>query len=103
MMLAKVIGTVVCTIKYPTLEARTLLLLQPVTKDGVPRGRPLVAVDAVGAGVTETVYWCRGKEASLAFDSEVPTDASIVGIVDQITTPEIAGAKPAAKPTGGRR
>jgi hypothetical protein len=46
----------------------------------------LVAVDAVGAGYRETVYWCRGKEASLAFDgAEVPTDASIVGIVDQIT------------------
>jgi microcompartment protein CcmK/EutM len=103
MMLAKVIGTVVATVKYPTLEARKLLLIQPVTKDGVPRGRPLVAVDAVGAGVTETVYWCRGKEAALAFDTEVPTDASIVGIVDQITTAELPAVRPATKPTGGRR
>jgi len=103
MMLAKVIGTVVATVKYPTLAARKLLLIQPVTKDGVPRGRPLVAVDAVGAGVSETVYWCRGKEAALAFESEVPTDASIVGIVDQITAVEFAPAKAAAKPTGGRR
>jgi microcompartment protein CcmK/EutM len=85
MMLAKVIGTVVCTVKYPTLEGRKLLLLQPVNKDGVKRGKPLVGIDAVGAGVGETVYWCRGREAALAFDHEVVSDASIVGIVDEIT------------------
>ena len=85
MMLAKVIGTVVCTVKYPTLEGRKLLLLQPVNKDGVPRGKTLVGIDAVGAGVGETVYWCRGREAALAFDHEVVSDASIVGIVDEIT------------------
>jgi microcompartment protein CcmK/EutM len=85
MMLARVIGTVVATVKYPTLEGRKLLLIQPVTREGVPRGKPLVAIDAVGAGVHETVYWCRGREAALAFDHEVISDASIVGIVDQIT------------------
>lgn len=88
MMLAKVIGTVVCTVKYPTLEGRTLLLLQPVNKDGVARGKTLVGIDAVGAGVGETVYWCRGREAALAFDREVVSDASIVGIVDEITAAE---------------
>ncbi len=96
MMLAKVIGTVVCTVKYPTLEGRKLLLLQPVNKDGVARGKTLVGIDAVGAGVGETVYWCRGREAALAFDSEVVSDASIVGIVDEITAaeaePNTAGA-----------
>jgi microcompartment protein CcmK/EutM len=88
MMLAKVIGTVVCTVKYTTLEGRKLLLLQPVNKDGVARGKTLVGIDAVGAGVGETVYWCRGREAALAFDSEVVSDASIVGIVDEITAAE---------------
>lgn len=86
MMLARVVGNVVATVKHDALTGRTLLLIQPITKDGQDRGRPLVAVDAVGAGYRETVYWCRGKEASLAFDgAEVPTDASIVGIVDEIT------------------
>ena len=85
MMLAKVIGTVVCTVKYPTLEGCKLLLLQPVNKDGAARGKPLVGIDAVGAGVGETVYWCRGREAALAFDHEVVSDASIVGIVDEIS------------------
>ena len=93
MMLARVIGSVVCTIKYPALEGYKLLLIQPISKEGEPRGRPLVAVDAVGAGYRETVYWCRGREAALAFKGEVPTEASIVGIVDSITAPG-AGASP---------
>ena len=87
MMLAKVIGTVVCTVKFPTLEGRKLLLLQPVTKDGVPKGKTMVGLDAVGAGVGETVYWCRGREAALAFNPEVVSDCSIVGIVDEISVP----------------
>ncbi len=99
MMLAKVIGTVVCTVKYPTLEGRKLLLLQPVNKDGEPRGKTMVGIDAVGAGVGETVYWCRGREAALAFDREVVSDCSIVGIVDQITArTEVQSAGSAAGP-----
>ncbi len=85
MMLGRVIGTVVASAKFSALEGQKLLLIQPVDKNGVPRGRPLVAVDAVGAGFHETIYWCRGREASLAFDGEVSTDAAVVGIVDQIT------------------
>jgi microcompartment protein CcmK/EutM len=86
MMLAKVIGKVVASAKYPALAGHKLLLIQPISRQGAPRGRALVALDAVGAGFGETVYWCRGREASLAFDGEVPSDASIVGIVDEITS-----------------
>ena len=86
MMLARVIGNVVSTIKDPGLEGRKLLLIQPLTRDGKPKGRPLVGIDSIGAGFGETVYWCRGKEASLAFTGEVPSDCSIVGIVDMITS-----------------
>jgi ethanolamine utilization protein EutN len=87
MMLARVIGNVVCTIKDRNLEGRKLLLIQPLTRDLTPKGRPLVGIDSIGAGFGETVYWCRGKEASLAFTAEVPSDCSIVGIVDTITQP----------------
>jgi len=97
MMLAKVIGTVVCTVKFPALEGRKLLLLQPVNKDGAPRGKTLVGIDAVGAGVGETVYWCRGREAALAFKPEVISDASIVGIVDEITVPQASGPRAPAE------
>ena len=84
MMLARVIGNVVSTIKDRGLEGRKLLLLQPLNRDGQARGRPLVGIDSIGAGFGELVYWCRGKEASLAFKGEVPSDCSIVGIVDAI-------------------
>ena len=58
-------------------------MLQPLDADGNAVGRTLVAVDAVGAGVGETVFFVRGKEASFPFHpTEVPTDAGIVGIVD---------------------
>lgn len=85
MMLGRVIGNVVATAKHSGLEGKKLLLIQPVTREGKPRGRVLVAADAVGAGFRETIYWCRGREASLAFQGEVPADAAVVGIVDAIT------------------
>ncbi len=97
MMLARVIGRVVSTAKHPRLTGQKLLLLQPVKSDGSPRGRPLVAVDAIGAGFKETVYWCRGREAALAFGGEVPTDAAVVGIVDAITTGPPAPARKASR------
>jgi len=83
MQLAKVIGDVVVTRKDENLTGVTLLVLQPLAADGSPIGRTLVAVDAVGAGVGETVFFVRGKEASFPFyPTEVPTDAGVVGIVD---------------------
>ena len=83
MQLARVIGTVVITRKDEGLAATTLLLVQPLNADHEPAGRPLVAVDAVGAGVGEEVFFVRGKEASFPFyPGEPPVDAGIVGIVD---------------------
>ena len=83
MQLAKVIGDVVVTRKDENLGSRTLLILQPIGADGGAVGRTLVAVDAVGAGVGETVFFVRGKEASFPFlPTEVPADAGVVGIVD---------------------
>ncbi len=80
MYLGKVIGRVVSSVKDPALEARTLLLIHRI-----PNGPAVVAVDAVGAGAGETVYVCRGREAACAFTpAEVPTEATVVAIVDQI-------------------
>ena len=88
MLLGRVIGNVVCTMKNPSLEGRTLLLVQPLDRRGRDKGKPLVAIDSVGAGAGETVYWCRGREASFPFlPTEVPTEATIVGIVDTIHIP----------------
>ncbi len=83
MQIAKVIGTVVSTVKNESLNGRKLLIVQTVDPDLKPKGAPMVALDAVGAGVGELVFWCRGKEASFPFKrEETPTDCTIVGIVD---------------------
>ncbi len=83
MQLARVIGTVVATVKNESLQGRTLLVIQSLNKDLEPAGKPMVAVDSVGAGIGELVFWCRGKEASFPFKREdTPTDCTIVGIVD---------------------
>jgi microcompartment protein CcmK/EutM len=81
--LAKVIGDVVITRKDENLAGLTLLVLQPIAADGTATGRTLVAVDSMGAGVGETVFFVRGKEASFPwYPTEVPADAGVVGIVD---------------------
>ena len=83
MQLAKVIGDVVATRKDENLVGAKLLILQPIAADGQPAGRTLVAIDAVGAGRGEHVFFVRGKEAAFPFyPSEPPVDAGIVGIVD---------------------
>ena len=86
MQIARVVGTVVTTTKDAQLANIKLLLVQPLTPEREPAGRPLVAVDAVGAGVGEEVFFVRGKEASFPFyPAEPPVDAGIVGIVDHWT------------------
>ena len=80
MYLAKVIGRVVSSVKDQALEGKKLLLVRRL-----PNGPAVVAIDAVGAGAGETVYVCRGREAAFAFKpQEVPTEASIVAIIDSI-------------------
>ncbi|MGH9416813.1 MAG: EutN/CcmL family microcompartment protein [Terriglobales bacterium] len=87
MFLARVVGCVIATVKDPGMQSHKLLLVRPLpVGGGDARARPartLVALDAVGAGVGETVTCCRGKEASLAWrPAQVPTDLAIVGILD---------------------
>lgn len=85
MRLARVMGSVCATHKDPQLEGLKLLLIQPLGSDGSDIGAPIVALDAVGAGAGETVYWSGRREACLAFDPAVPSDASVTGIVDSVT------------------
>ena len=80
MYLGKVIGRVVSSVKDEALEGKKLLLIRRL-----PNGPSVVAVDAVGAGAGETVYVCRGREAAFAFKpQEVPTEATVVAIVDKV-------------------
>ncbi len=86
MQIGRIIGDVVASRKEPHLDGIAMLLVQPLTADGKAAGRPLVAVDSVGAGVGEHVFFVRGKEASFPFHPvQVPADAGIVGIIDHWT------------------
>jgi ethanolamine utilization protein EutN len=86
MILARVVGQVVSTMKRPQFEGAKLLLIQPETPDGQRRGHTLLAIDAVGAGVSERVIVVlEGRAAGEALGRKLsPVDAAIVGIVDQV-------------------
>jgi len=86
MHLAKVIGTVVATVKYETLEGIKLLLIQPIDEEQKKKGEPLVAVDPnMQAGEGMVVTFVVGREGSLGLPIPfAPVDAGIVGIVDDI-------------------
>jgi ethanolamine utilization protein EutN len=98
-ILGRVIGKVVATMKNASLTGQRFLIVQPLDRNGRDKGKPLVALDSVGAGAGETVYWCRGREASFPFlPAEVPTEATIVAIVDRVNISSGGpGASPAAK------
>ncbi len=83
MQVARVMGEVVATMKDANLTGMKLLVLQPLTAAGEPSGRTVVAIDSVGAGVGEQVFFVRGREAAFPFyPAEPPTDAAVIGIVD---------------------
>ena len=85
MFLGRVVGCVWSTAKASGLEGQRLLIVQPLTPEMEITGKRIVCTDATGAGAGELVYWCRGRESSFPFlPKEVPTDSTIVGIIDSI-------------------
>ena len=92
MELAKVIGTVVATEKHESLVGVRLLLIQPQDHNGDPAGGPIVAADALQAGVGDTVKWITGREAALTLPQTfAPVDCAIVSIVDSVWADEDQG------------
>ncbi len=86
MQLARVIGEVVATMKDANLVGIKLLVVQPIAPSGDDAGRILVALDSIGAGVGEHVFFVRGREAAYPFyPVEPPADATVIGIVDHWT------------------
>lgn len=83
MKLARVVGRVFCSRQTETVGGKTLLLIQPIAwEDKRPQGDLLVAMDAVGAGASEEVFWVAAREAAVAFPDLPPVDAAVVGIVE---------------------
>ena len=90
MLLARVIGNVVSTRKVDNLTGAKLLVVEPVDFESLePAGKPLVAVDAVGAGEKEIVLVVQGSSARLTPATEgSPVDAAIMAIVEFIDVGE---------------
>ena len=86
MQIAMVVGTVVATKKHAALEGAKLLLVQPQTPEGEPRGPVLLAIDSVGAGIGERVLVViEGKAAGDALGRKAAAvDAAVIGIVDVV-------------------
>ena len=85
MLIARVVGRLVATVKQDTLSAVALQWIQPLTAAGVAVGRPIVAVDRVGVGPGEVVYYITSREAALTLDDPfAAVDAGIVGKIDWV-------------------
>lgn len=85
MLLGRVRGTVVATVKDPRLLGHRLLVVEPHTFQRRPDGLKFVAVDLVGAGADEWVLYVKGREAANALaDPFNPSDRALLAIVDEI-------------------
>lgn len=86
MLLGKVIGTLVNCQSYAGLEGVPMLVVQPLTKERVAKGDPIICADSTSmAGPDELVYYEGGREAAMALrETFVPVDHTIVGIVDDV-------------------
>lgn len=85
MLIAKVVGSVVATLKHDLLKTTKLLLVSPADVKGNVTGAPFLAVDLVGAGEGELVIVSQGSSARVATgQSSSPADAAIVGILDSL-------------------
>lgn len=88
MFLGKVIGNIWATQKYEALKSFKLLFVQPINAEYQELGEPIVAVDTVGAGPGETIFYITASEAVIPLPVDMaPVDASIVGIVDTLNLP----------------
>jgi ethanolamine utilization protein EutN len=85
MNLARVIGTVWATCKDENLAGAKMQIIQPFDHKNNKIGAPIIAVDTVGAGQGELVYYVTAREATIPYPTRIaPIDASIVGIVDWV-------------------
>jgi ethanolamine utilization protein EutN len=87
MLLGRVKGTAVCTLKYPGTEGLKLLIVQPLNKHLEPVGALQVAADVVDAGIGDLCVMVRSREAALSLPDIkfVPVDLALIGIVDELT------------------
>lgn len=87
MLLGRVAGSAVCTVKHPGTAGLKLLLVQPLDRTLAPQGPLQAAADTVDAGRGDLCVMVRSREASLALPGEkvVPIDLALVGVVDELS------------------
>ena len=100
MYAAKIIGSAVCTCKEQKLVGLKMLVVQPISLLTLENeGKPVVAIDAVGAGESEVVLVVGGSPArQTEVTNNMPVDATIMAVVDYI---DIEGKKVFEKYAGG--
>ncbi len=85
MLIARVIGTTVSTIKDEKLTGRKLLIVRPTDETGAASGKPYVAVDTVDAGVGDLVLTATGSSArQTTITKDTPVDAVIMAVIDSL-------------------
>jgi ethanolamine utilization protein EutN len=87
MLIGKVIGTIWATRKYETITGFKMQFVQPLNSEMKKIGEPIIALDTIGAGPGELIFYATSSEAVIPIHVEMaPVDASIVGIIDSINT-----------------
>jgi microcompartment protein CcmK/EutM len=86
MLIGRIIGDVVATQKAPSHEGHKILVVQPLNLDGTDRGDPVLALDAVDAGIGERVLLTtEGFSAMTAVGRpNSPIDAAVIGVIDSV-------------------
>ncbi|RMG64087.1 MAG: hypothetical protein D6715_10235 [Calditrichaeota bacterium] len=86
MILAKVRGEIYSTINHPFYDGRKLLVVDVLDGERQPTGKYLIAIDAVDAGVGQTVLVIdEGNSArQLTGQAGAPVRSVIIGIVDHV-------------------
>lgn len=86
MIIAKVVGAAVASVKMEALQATKLLVVRQADAQGNPTGAPFLAADLVGAGEGELVMVSQGSPARVAMANDrSPVDAAITGILDSLS------------------
>lgn len=86
MIICKIVGDIISTVKNPHLSGKKILIAQPLDLDGKPDGKEILVIDTVDAGAGDRVLVMRegGSARIILQDNEIPVQAVIVGIVDDI-------------------
>jgi microcompartment protein CcmK/EutM len=85
MLIARVIGTAISTIKDPNVKGDKLLILKQTDHTGIEIGKPFVAVDLVDAGEGELVLTGHGSSARQTnITKDCPVDAVVMAVIDHL-------------------